>query len=130
MGLSNRGIDCAIAEHVMGWEVWSNHLGHMFAGDMLIDGVATWPDDRVFSPSTDIRAAWAVVEKICSREYYGQLSLKLCEGTRHYCTFHICTEEYRDGKTFKAWSDDSAPMAICLAALKALGVEVPDASTM
>lgn len=65
--------------------------------------------------STSIEAAWEVVEKMDELEFY--LTLTYDSGWNA----SFSDENY---KGVKNHLDDSAPHAICLAALKAMGVDV------
>jgi len=67
--------------------------------------------------TADISAAWQVVEKI--REEYGFAIREL------FGVYEVVIVERKNIKnTIESASADTAPMAICLAALKAKGVEV------
>lgn len=129
--MSERKIDALVAEKVFGCRTdWDcgfcvDGIDHEIHGDKR-----PWCNcekekhysnseglDTLFY-SSDISAAWAVVEKMRESEFsiFG-ISI---DGTDEYsCGF---------GKTWPCQSEGfskSAPMAICLAALKAVGVEVP-----
>ncbi len=80
--------------------------------------------DNILSPpkySTDIAAAWEVVEKLAEDTHGGfalnQLRFPHRQGIRGYLTSFY-------GETHVEATADTAPHAICLAALKAVGVEV------
>lgn len=122
--MTDRELDALIAENVMGWEIrW---LGcephHYWEPD---DGRGGRWNDRLPEYSTDIAAAFQVVEKM----------------KRVRLWFSCCyqTGALRDDLSAMAWScrfrgfkrgesiegfhgDKSLPRAICLAALKAVGV--------
>jgi len=115
---AGRKLDRLIAEHVMGWK-----KGRKFAngnGEWIIDGKVdfrTW--DLTPDFSTKIEAAWWVVEKMKAE---GMVVIIKADGLR--------TGDYNPGWTVlvdnQSRTDaDTAPHAICLAALKAVGVEVP-----
>jgi hypothetical protein len=111
---AGKALDIWIAGKVMGWE-----RGIDFDIDDYREGVARYEpssmDVRTFSPSTDISAAWEVVEKL------GNLALQAPGSTD-------MNENYRN---FKTWTADfiyrfhpdseatgeTAPLAICRAAL-------------
>lgn len=64
--------------------------------------------------STDIAAGWRVVEKLGLSVLYDELT-KRWQARKHVSVYD---------ETASKWCD-TAPRAICLAALKAVGVEVP-----
>lgn len=121
-----RQIDALVAEHVMGWHLRENlgaaggKLWHGHGG-----GFGDMPEHWQPEFSTEIEDAWKVVEKM--REHpdarYRTLFIVAYSYNRTYATFDA---EARDDD--KAWTeangDNAAPMAICLAALKAHGVPV------
>jgi hypothetical protein len=106
---AGRRLDAEIAEKIMGWR---NFHTHHFDG--MLTG--TTPRDEAWTEvpfySTDIAAAWQVVEKL---QYYDA----------HYQQGHhfwrFITPEW--GR-IEYSAHTSAPMAICLAALKAIGEPV------
>lgn len=107
-------LDALVARQVMGWEP-AEMLGPSRAQ-------AFWADEDVlvvprdFSPSTSISDAWRVVERMRELGW----SYEICGGpTRHSVSF---CEIATDTLEFAHHAD--APRAICLAALKALGVTV------
>lgn len=115
----SRKIDALVAEHVMGWER-SRDGSYIYppadaptevVGRYKAEFDEGWP---YWTPhySTSVAAAWEVVEKIGG-------SFQLITGPKDYewaCGF---------GGSPPPWTfNDSAPMAICLAALRAKGVEV------
>lgn len=129
---ANRPIDAMIAEHVMNTEkYWSIRWGGSGYGDFptydeaVIHALKYFGDRRAAiipywdEPcySTDISAAWQVVEKL--RETWA-IELHGREGVWN------CLVEEGDEVTahFIATAEaDTASLAICLAALKAVGVE-------
>lgn len=115
---AGRELDALIAEKVMGWKVFRNgeHGPHRWEAETdrgtlrVID--SSYSGDG-FSPSTDIAAAWEVVEKV--RKEAGDFQLALVDyGSAWAARFDKASAVER-----------TAPHAICLAALKAVGVEVP-----
>jgi hypothetical protein len=127
-----RELDALVAEKVMGWRLeergyvatfWVDENGKVkrAAEPCSIDFCSC----EVFSPSTDISDAWKVVEKlgiIPNSFYIGYKTDK--NGKKIYRAFFqkenpITTLIY----TYEA-DAETAPLAICLAALKAVGVEV------
>lgn len=129
----SREIDALVAEHVMGWV--STAAGELLSPQQAIrvrDGEAVF--DTIEIPprySTDIKAAWEVVEKMrgerpqCADSYiapyYWQLAEYYQGGWEVGFGNHIPYEGFSFDPTLSARAE-TAPMAICLAALKAKGV--------
>lgn len=139
---AGRELDALVAEKVMGWEVWG------FDGDPGPCRESSEGYIWSWRPSTDIKAAWEVVERLgltvtpvevwFASEYdraggnpqpgYRWVAWKAME-----CAQVI--ENNPDPDNWTGMLDESfpppdqvactAPLAICLAALKAVGVEVP-----
>lgn len=118
---AGRELDALVAEKVMGWHIvtdfdlrppekhWNNAKGYvcLVAGNKLNDG----REMKGFSPSTDIADAWKVVEKMRER------------GLDVYLRFvSTWTAEFDSvSGDVNGFADaDTAPLAICLAALKAV----------
>jgi hypothetical protein len=123
----SRTIDALVAEHVMGRKVkrirdpdpdWPRD--YAFVDDcgypMKIIGLDP-PDNISWVPrySTDISAAWEMVEKF-----------KWCEIEKGVDGFYSCKWSNHSETTRRSITRGTAPMAICLAALKAKGVEVAE----
>jgi hypothetical protein len=100
-----RELDALVAERVMGW----NSMGDSWAsGPSQSD--RTHKKDS-WKPSEDIAAAWEVVEKLPG------FRLRKLNGA-YWCTFaNNWDDELIDA------TEETAPHAICVAALKALGHE-------
>jgi hypothetical protein len=115
---AGRELDALIAARVMGWTgVRIDHPG----GEEIRMG--TSPEGKggvVRHYSTDIGAAWAVVEKMRAAGW--SFTLQPYPGAT---TWDVIFGRFGSG----AWARDiaDAPYAICLAALRAVGVEVDDA---
>ena len=133
---AGRELDALVAEHVMGWSEPSNlerygvgDRGLMFpcpphpamrfppsdreSSRKTIGGFAYWEiNHAVEIPhySTDIGAACKVFERICNRSADDPVFEKYCLALGHNVTRVIVRVP---------------PVEICLAALKAVGVEVP-----
>lgn len=78
-----------------------------------------YPDLPAYS--TDIAAAWEVVEKVGT----GWLYLSLLQDSDKVAGYWRAAF-HRLKETPQLVDADTAPLAICLAALKAVGVEVPE----
>jgi hypothetical protein len=93
--MENREIDRLIAEKVMGWRDGTYAKGSWF-------------------PSTDIKDAWLIVEKLKHEEGY-LFRLETGDVNDWKCLFSDFQDNY--------WAEsDNAPLAICKATLKANGI--------
>lgn len=107
--MNKRKIDCLIARHIFNkpWE-WSDTLNAPVTASL----------DAELYPlySSSIAAAWEVVEKL------GGVSTGsgYCVDISYDGGWIVSIGNYCES------NQDTAPMAICLAALKAKGVEVPE----
>lgn len=122
--LSDRELDALVAEKVMGWKKAPNGAWMSYEKDAFGNGGwkshATWKANASvsavrFTPSTDIAAAWQVVEKMKERQWNFTIADLVKNKWR---------AEFGGSRKHKqTWEDaDTAPRAICLAALKAVGV--------
>ncbi len=107
---AGRELDAKVAEEVMGWEIITLGNTDVWA-ERLVDG---WePKRQNWNPSTQIADAWLVVEKMkndwCNLEFMcGRYQAKFKTGAR------VIEYKYYEAQA------DTAPLAICLAALKAI----------
>lgn len=107
-----REIDALVAEKVMGWTKTYPDIAWCWttpAGKRTVSGYACY---GCFRPSTDIAAAWEVAEKVVERPR------NLAEGER-VLQF---ARWWRDTPLWDMHASEAAH-AICLAALKACGVD-------
>jgi hypothetical protein len=106
--MNNREIDKLIAEKIMKVPCFLSQFGH---GEVLwaeFEG----QDSVVFHPTSNMRDAWMVVEKL------GEVNIDFANDLTEVWI-------YTEGPTLIGHHEDkSAPMAICLAALKSVGIEV------
>jgi len=127
--MTDRELDAMVAEHVMGW--------YRTAMDWFVRKGKFRREPKPYS--TDIAAAWLVVEAMRERGWSvfiddmpdGASAQVVNLNCEHHADEHD-TGSYASG-TFRggycALSEakaPKAPRAICLAALRALGVEVPE----
>jgi Phage ABA sandwich domain len=113
--MNTREIDRLVAEKVMGWKWEYNDMLNRYVSR---DEKGFWHLN--FCPSTDLLDAWQVVEKII--EQFGSYSLTKIKDGGHYCEVL-----YWNNGAFDVIAEveaETAPLAICLAALKAMGVEM------
>jgi hypothetical protein len=114
---ASRELDALVAEKVMGWKAERRPTGNLMAilpddSRVCVEHVQGCLPARRWNPSEDIAVAWEVVEKMRERG----LLLKLHQGNPHGWTAQFA----------EVWHVDlTAPLAICLAALKAIGVKAP-----
>jgi hypothetical protein len=118
-------LDALVAEKVLGWTCWNIRNGICYTDRWSGNAPDCWLD---FSPSTNITAAWEMVEKLWK--------LKPTEGisvTAEELAFHFDGEDWSVGFLFDATLDcghhsmgdplgaaKELPLAICRAALKAV----------
>lgn len=124
--MSARERDALVAEKVMGWTL--KERNEWFDGDQSTGWYAPFewgqPLDE-FMPSSDISAAWEAVEKLndkfdfrChTRAGYSGIWAAFGYNPEHH-------DEMGDGDFPFGAFEPSLPHAICLAALKAVGVEI------
>ena len=97
-------------------QAYETSIGHCWSTQTLGGfGRSEWSKWRVADFSGDIAQAWRVVEKLQQQNYLMTVNVY----RRFYC------EIYFDNHYFCA-ARDTAPEAICRAALAAVGCEVPE----
>lgn len=113
---TNREIDTLIAEKVMGWKWSERAFGNITIYEWQTP-VGNMKQDS-WKPSTNIKAAWEVVEKMNSSTQAGTVVLKQLYDGMFYCEFQGNGDLQYHGKGH----GDTAAEAICRAALNAKGV--------
>ena len=116
--MTSREIDALVAEKVAGWTA---------IAESKINGAlcGTKPDGErgykyeVPRYSTDIAAAWQVVEKLMGDQYAYTFTLRQLTGRNAPGKCWAVFKESTAGKESEGYGPD-APTAICLAALKAV----------
>jgi hypothetical protein len=111
---AGRELDALVAEKVMGIECDTD--SGCKDGSDAVDCRVHGPDGTRYAYSTDIAAAYEVLCKMGSRGL-GHVIGRENEDEPFHCQFMNGEGFERDAK------HDSLPMAICLAALKALGIK-------
>ena len=110
---AGRELDALIAEKVMGWKVDRIVEHNNTTGDELLH---IFGPDKFPHYSTQIADAWLVVEKLGKDDWtytiVGNSSYNRCD-LRKWLSHNNWAHLYSDA--------DTAPLAICLAALKAVG---------
>lgn len=112
--MENREVDTLIAEKIFGWKTTNYGLLNVIDAHTEDDDITLGKD---FSPSEDIYDAWVVVNKMS----YGKTerAFKLENSNMGFwASFAVNDTWHHSGR------QRNAPLAICLAALKAVGVEV------
>ena len=108
---AGRDMDALVAEKVMG----DTDAYYLPLGEGELNVAA-----RVPRYSTDIAAAWQVVEKF---GYSPSIHVFRSHGGKWGCKISLSSDPNVDAEYFGF--AETAPLAICLAALKKAGVEVP-----
>lgn len=117
-----REIDRLVAERVMGWEEFEDSSGYNWWTLKEDDKTKIICSVRCFEPSTDIRDAFRVVEKLRERKIFSLYDAWDEDDNKIFCAVF----EYNDTYHVVDYTGyaDTAPLAICLAALKAVGVNI------
>lgn len=114
----NRKVDALIAEHFFGLKVHKDpEYGYMHFAKELV-GITQQPFALVKKYSTDIAAAWPVWEKL-------EVAVVLKLSNEKYCCHdqnQAMDFDYGDWHAIAK----TAPLAICLAALKSKNIKVED----
>ena len=110
-------IDKQIAEKVMGGE-WES-LDAMTNNNSYKTGEHEFARRINFNPSTNIADAWLVVEKM--RELGYSINIEAQQKGKWRCNIILIGNEWTT--RIETADEDTAPMAICLAALSALEVK-------
>lgn len=124
-----RELDAIVAKKVMGLNVVgrpaSRETDRVFLAPFGADN--WWVEDETGQPtfipaySTDIKAAWTVVETLVKNKW--DFSIRSLDDGWFEVSF-IYHSENNETLEHIEWQDFGAPHAICLAALKAVGVDV------
>lgn len=114
-----RRVDALVAEKVMGWHVKAvcKDDGGKYIGLLVRERLTHLP----WSPCSSWDAAGQVVERM--RELGWTMNLDVEAGALR--NPYDCRFFHGDGERRAMQIEQSAPLAICLAALKAVGVDVP-----
>lgn len=118
--MNNRDIDRLVAEHIFGWvDFWSNGdcvMGYPPSEQKL--GIGYDERHNVPNYSTDILHAWMVVDKM-RKVSDGLYGFELEDGNEeeYQCCFYGMARSYTA-------ESQTAPLAICISALKTVGIEV------
>lgn len=127
--VAGRELDALVAEKVMGW-IWfpkddegPRYLASPDPNSMYVwypgSGVGTHP-----LYSTSIAAAWEVWDKLIADGWYPDvITSHVSDGLDYRCELHRGGDGDGDYVISHA---DTAPLAICLAALAAIGIPLTD----
>ena len=128
---AGRELDALVAEKVMGWRRVSDGQFYFWPSKEMVEALRmSHPDllavDYFAAPefSADIAAAWKVVEKMYSDGWTVSVGSLAAKPRGWRCTVsHMHADDfYRHPESYEA-NADTAPLAICRAVLKAVGVE-------
>jgi hypothetical protein len=118
-----RVLDAAIAEKVMDWDPWfftSEQPGVLHLYDSENKIVYTYDQ---WTPSTSINEAWRVVVKLKEQGWLSQCTDLTPDSGKEWWTWRFYDHSSSEKVSVSA-SGASAPLTICLAALKIYGIEV------
>lgn len=109
-------LDGLVAEKVMGWK-WNSEIGEWIHENSIPYG----PHDGGFRPSTSISDAWQVMEKMKAHDDF--IVCRSIESCRVHKAINWCVVIVRkDRPSFNITvAATTAPLAICRAALHAIG---------
>ncbi len=115
---AGRELDALVAEKVMGIELTITSQGHPYFRDGTLLRVP------IAHYSTDIAAAWQVVEKMRDLGYWCQMrnEFEAHDGPDCWAGFTPHSTTGWNGRPDHWTQAETLPLAICLAALKAVGV--------
>ncbi len=124
--ITGRDLDALVAEKVMGFPSFAEQVVSKLSTHIRFNHEACvicgrQDDTRECLPkySTEIAAAWEVVEKLREKDFL--VSIRTLKSGKIRCL--VFSPDSENGPGVRAISD-TAPHAVCLAALKACGVEV------
>lgn len=130
---AGRELDALVAEKVMGWHSKQVPLS-MFQPHVMVDLWYTAENELISSTdlinqsvkagvlphfTTNISDAWRIVEHMRQNKYHIATDDRHEQDAPWWCEF--ATEEYTIGSQATA---ETFPLAICLAALRAVGVSI------
>lgn len=116
--VAGRELDALVAEKVMGW----TPSGHAFIDERGWLHTIEPTSFGSFQPSTDIAAAWSVLERLEAdeRRILSEITRRMSTFGAHFIyavVLRQCTKPFPPNW----WSEEAtAPLAICVAALKAV----------
>jgi hypothetical protein len=117
-----REIDRLVAEKVMGWSIYKEKSGFEWYA-VVEDGKFKFIRSvETFEPTKDIRDAWKVVEKLRERRIFSLYDAWDEDDNKIFCANFEYNDTYHV-VDYKGYAG-TATLAICLAALKSVGVEV------
>lgn len=128
--MDNRKIDVLVASKVMGWIKIekSDFTGFDFVGKRpLIDEAYSRDNFLIPHYSTDISAAWQVIQKLQADGWHYEVG-DMHTGRSHFVKFGRGKYDPYDNFFEEEHSETASTpwLAICLAALQAVGIEVEE----
>lgn len=118
--MDNQQINKLVAEKIMGWETRKRYEINKQIHEYAFQNI-NHPDRIIWLElpkfSTNINDAWLIIKALEEKMFFAEL---IVWADQNECTF----EELDNSSKF--WAEaKTIEMAICLAALKSVGVEVP-----
>lgn len=114
-----RALDAKTAEQVMGWtEVTTRRTADRTWTGICHSGVRPYVDD-IPHYSTEIEAAWLVVEEL----HKWDMGIELNSYPDNVCEYWILKRVGDHFEHYENGEESSAPLAICRAALRVVGDE-------
>lgn len=133
--VGNRELDALVAEHVMGWvDFWQRGEVVMMAYPPVEQSMGFDAERHpVPAYSTDIAAAWGVMERMRELGYEFELYRRHINSLGVPSLHPMIQAIFRGGfrrdkprlRDYSCLHEDDR-LAICLAALRAVGVEIPE----
>lgn len=115
--MDNQQVNALIAEKIMGWEQ-RNYLGLWISDNgtlWITNDLRPRTPHKTFHPSTDISVAWEVVTALTERGV--QVEIQNFDEVIDVGHWYVAVNGFFANA-------DTVPLAICLAALGAVGVDV------
>lgn len=124
-------LDARVASLVMGWHARKRD-GRWIQHGRSAEDICSECGQGEFSPSTNIESAWLVVEHMLRHPIRESLTFKIVHAYRDIRSERLgygaeFASPCRAGDVYRAWAP-TAPLAICLAALKCVGAREKNAS--
>ncbi|PFQ42809.1 hypothetical protein COK05_24480 [Bacillus cereus] len=107
--MNNNSINQLLAEKVMGW-----HLRKLEHVDAWIDEQGNWILKQMWKPTTNIQDAWLVLEK------FDFANVERVTGYGDFYKVNLSVPELDGTYSEVEVKSTTAPMAICMAALKSI----------
>lgn len=117
---AGRELDRMIVEKIFGLDPWTARRGLHPDGDIEYHWGYPLGHDVAPNYSTDIAAAWQVIEHLRSQGYQFHINSLAESNNISVLISNPDKHSLGDMADFTVWEHESLPLAICLAALKAV----------